>query len=154
MGKRQFGSPLLTLILAYNDYNFIMALNKTSFITAAIVATFPFLSDLVVFGATGRTERILETPGVLVFNAAFAAAPFILVGLTMLARKSVTRALWAGMFLTAILWAAYAASGYSYHVSEAGGGMNIALFMLIMIWPFIVTIIMGVIGKYEPNDVS
>ena len=131
-----------------------MVLNKTSFVTAAIVATFPFLSDLVVFGATGRTERILETPGVLIFNAAFAAAPFILVGLTMLARKSVTRALWAGMFLTAILWAAYAASGYSYHVSETGGNVNISLFMLIMIWPFIVAIIIGVIGKYEPNDVS
>jgi len=130
-----------------------MALNKTSFICATIVATFPFLSDLVVFGGTGRGERILEAPGVLIFNAAFAAAPFILIGLTMLARKSVTRALWTGMFLTAILWAAYAASGYSYHVNETGGNVSISLFMLIMIWPFIVTIIMGVIGKYEPNDV-
>jgi len=71
----------------------------------------------------------------------------------MLARKSVTRTLWTGMFLTAILWAAYAASGYSYHVNETGGNVSISLFMLIMIWPFIVTIIMGVIGKYEPNDV-
>lgn len=130
-----------------------MALNKTSLICAAIVATFPFLSDLVVFGTTGRAERILETPGVLIFNAAFAAAPFILIGLTMLARKSVARALWVGMFLTAIVWAAYAASGYSYHVNETGGSVNISLFMLIMIWPFIVTIIMGVIGKYEPNKV-
>ena len=131
-----------------------MTTNKTSLIVAALVAALPFLSDVIVFGATGRSERIFEEPGILLFNAGFAAAPFIFIGLAMVPRKSVTRALCIGALLTAILWAAYAVSGYAYHESGSGGGTNIALFMIMMIWPFIVTILMGVIGKYEPHKVG
>ena len=131
-----------------------MALNKTSFITAALVAALPFLTDILVLGTTGRAARILEEPGILIFNAGFAASPFILIGLIMAARKSVTRALWIGFCLTALLWAAYGGSGWFYHVHEKGGGANIGLFMLVMIWPFLVTILMGVIGKIEPDRVA
>jgi len=131
-----------------------MALNKTSLITAALVAALPFASELIVFGTTGRAERIFEEPGILIFNALFAAAPFIVIGLVMAARRSVTRALWVGAFLTLCLWAVYAWSGWSYHVNEKGGGANIGLFMIIMIWPFAVAIIMGVIGKFEPDKVG
>jgi hypothetical protein len=131
-----------------------MALNKTSLITAALVAALPFLADILVFGATGRAERILQDPGVLIFNAGFAASPFILIGLVMLARKSVARALWIGFGLTVLLWGCYAASGWFYHLNEKGGGANIALFMLMMVWPFIVTILMGIIGRFEPDKVS
>jgi len=131
-----------------------MALNKTSLITAALVAALPFLSDVIVFGGTGRADRIFEEPGILLFNAAFAASPFILIGMIMAARKSVTRALWIGAILTLCLWAAYAWSGWSYHVNAKGGGANIGLFMIMMIWPFVVTIIMGVIGKFEPDKVG
>ncbi|MEP3889562.1 MAG: hypothetical protein ABJN69_03785 [Hellea sp.] len=131
-----------------------MALNKTSLITAALVAALPFLADVFVFGATGRAARILEEPGILIFNAGFAASPFILIGLIMAARKSVTRALWIGCGLTALLWAAYAGAGWSYHIHEKGGEISIAIFILMMVWPFIVTILMGVIGKLEPDRVS
>mgnify|MGYP000368126034 CR=1 FL=1 len=131
-----------------------MAMNKISLITAALVAALPFAADLFVFGTTGRSESIFQDVGVLLFNAGFAASPFILIGLIMTARKSVSRALWAGFGLTAVLWAAYAASGRHYFVKAEGGNLSIALFMILMIWPFIVTIIMGVIGKYEPNTVA
>ena len=131
-----------------------MALNKTSLVTAALVAALPFLADIFVFGVTGRAERILQDPGILIFNAGFAASPFILIGLVMLARKSVTRALWVGCGLTVLLWACYAASGWFYHLNEKGGNASIALFMLMMVWPFIVTILMGLIGKFEPDKVS
>ena len=130
-----------------------MALNKTSLITAALVAALPFLADVFVFGATGRAARILEAPGILIFNAGFAASPFILIGLIMAARKSVTKALWIGFCLTALLWALYAGAGWSYHTYEQGGTFSIVLFMLLMIWPFIATILMGVIGKLEPDSV-
>ena len=129
-------------------------MNKTSLITAALVAVFPFVSEVIVFGTTGRAARIFEEPGILLFNAGFAAAPFIFIGLVMTARKSVTRALWSGVVLTALLWAAYAWTGRAYHITEEGGGANIAIFMLMMIWPFAVTILMGIIGKYEPDRVS
>ena len=79
-----------------------MALNKTSLVTAALVAALPFLADIFVFGVTGRAERILQDPGILIFNAGFAASPFILIGLVMLARKSVTRALWVGCGLLGV----------------------------------------------------
>lgn len=131
-----------------------MALNRTSLITAALVAALPFLADIFVFGTTSRAERILEDPGILLFNAGFAAAPFILIGLVMTARKSVRRALWVGFALTALLWACYAGAGWSYHVTEKGGNLSIGIFMLMMIWPFIVTIIMGLIGKFEPDRVA
>jgi len=120
---------------------------------AALVAALPFLADIFVFGTTGRAQRIFEEPGILLFNAGFVASPFILIGLIMTARKSVTRALWIGMILTVILWAAYALSGRIYHITQEGGGANIGLFMIMMIWPFAVTILMGVIGKYEPDKV-
>lgn len=129
-------------------------MNKTSLVTAALVAALPFLSDLIIFGTTGRGDRIFSEAGILFFNAAFAAAPFIVIGLVMAARKSVTRALWVGAVLTALVWAAYAGSGWNYYVNETGGGANIGLFMILMIWPFIVAIIMGVIGKYEPHKVD
>ena len=125
--------------------------NKTSFITAALVAALPFAADVLVFGSTGRAELIFQDFGILLFNAAFAAAPFIFIGLVMRPRKSVTRALWVGLALTVVVWAAYAASGRHYGLSHEGGNLNLALFMILMIWPFIVTIIMGVIGKYEPS---
>lgn len=131
-----------------------MALNKTSFVTAALVAALPFLADIFVFGTTGRAARILEEPGILIFNAGFAASPFILIGLIMAARKSVTRALWVGFGLTALLWAAYAGAGWSYHSYGTGGEISIALFILLMVWPFIVTILMGAIGKLGPDRVS
>ena len=131
-----------------------MAFNKTSLITAALVAALPFLTDIFVLGATGRAAGILEEPAILIFNAGFAASPFILIGLVMAARKSVMRALWVGFGLTVLLWASYAAAGWSYHINEKGGGTSIGLFMLLMIWPFIVTIIMGIIGKFEPDKVA
>ena len=131
-----------------------MAMNKTSLITAALVAALPFLADIFVFGATGRAARILEEPGILIFNAGFAASPFILIGLIMAARKSVTRALWVGFGLTALLWAAYAVAGWSYHSYGTGGEISIALFILMMVWPFIVTILMGIIGKLEADRMS
>ena len=130
------------------------AMNKTSLITAALVAALPFLAELFVFGTTGRTERIFEEPVTLLLNAGFAASPFILIGLIMAARKSVTHALWVGFGLTALIWAAYAWTGRAYHINQEGGGANIGLFMLMMIWPFAVTILMGVIGKFEPHKVS
>lgn len=131
-----------------------MALNKTSLVTAALVAALPFAADLIVFGTTGRANRIFDEPGLLLFNSGFAAAPFVLIGLIMLARKSVTRALWIGAAVTALIWLAYGVSGRSYHLLEEGGGANIAIFMVLMIWPFVITILMGVIGKYEPDKVS
>lgn len=129
-------------------------LNKTSLITAAFVAALPFAADIIVFGTTGRADRIFDEPGLLMFNAGFAAAPFILIGLVMIARKSVTRALWVGGLLTVLIWLAYALSGRNYHLTEQGGNTNIVIFMLLMIWPFVITIIMGIIGKYEPNKIS
>ena len=94
---------------------------------------------------------MFEEPITLLLNAAFAASPFIFIGLVMTTRKSVTRALWVGAILTALLWMAYAVSGRAYHITSEGGGANIALFMVMMIWPFLVTILMGVIGKFEPH---
>lgn len=129
-------------------------LNKSSFITAALVAALPFIADLIVFGTTGRADRIFDAPGLLLFNAGFAAAPFILIGLVMVARKSVSRALWTGVVLSAFIWLTYALSGRHYHLSAEGGNANIAIFMVLMIWPFLVTIIMGIIGKYEPDKIS
>jgi len=129
-------------------------MNKTSLITAALVAVLPFLADVFVFGTTGRMQRIFEDPMTLLLNAGFAASPFILIGLIMAARKSVTRALWVGFGFTALIWAAYAWTGRAYHIAQEGGGANIALFMVMMIWPFVVTILMGIIGKFEPHRVS
>jgi len=131
-----------------------MALNKTSLITAAFVAVLPFAADLIVFGTTGRASRIFDEPGLLLFNSGFAAAPFILIGLIMLARKSVTRALWIGAALTSLIWLAYGVSGRNYHLTESDGGTNIAIFMILMVWPFVVTILIGIIGKYEPDEMS
>lgn len=131
-----------------------MALNKTSLLTAALVAALPFLADIFVLGTTDRAANILEEPGILIFNAGFAASPFILIGLIMAARKSVTRALWIGFALTVLLWVSYAGAGWSYHTYEKGGTLSIVLFMLMMVWPFIVTILMGLIGRFEPDRVA
>ena len=62
-------------------------------------------------------------------------------------RRRVRLALWMGLALTALVWAAFAQTGRAAQIDPAAGNAHIGLFILIMIWPVLIAGVMGAAAK-------
>lgn len=134
-------------------------LTKTGLLTAALAFALPWLSDAIVFGASGQTDRIWDGPAVLLGNAVFAMLPFLLVDSAMRPRRRVRIALWIGLATSVILWSFHAYGGWDYQANAGTGGANIGAGFVIMFWPFAQIVLMGMIAKVgeprmEPEHVA
>ncbi len=138
---------------------------------AILVFTLPWLADIIILsgpnaGISGAQARqIFDAPIGLMLNGVYAAAPFALMASAMVPRARVSRALWGGAILTALLWAIYAFSGRaasgaklipeetfikpSEYVTPQSGEIFLGVFVFLMIWPCIITVLMGVAAKFK-----
>lgn len=145
--------------------------NFRKYLPALCVFTLPWLADIIILSgshsAAGTTTAsgIFEAPVGLVLNALYAAAPFALMASAMRPRPRVSRALWGGAVLTALLWSVYAFAGRAAegarvviddtfvkpleYVTPPSGELFLVIFIVLMIWPCIVTVLMGVAAKFK-----
>ena len=120
---------------------------KLAWISALIAASLPWLSSIVVFGATGQTDRIFDTAetGIMLFNSLWAAAPFIVVALLSLRWSAADRTGWPlfhGIMLNIGMWAWLTFSAWEVQSTpEASGGANIVLLMLMLVLPIVTFVI-------------
>ena len=82
---------------------------RTGLIAAAIAFTFPLLADRLILSAMSEAKEV--GIGAVIGMAAYTAAPFLLLDSAMRPRRRVRLALWMGLALTAIVWAAFAQTG-------------------------------------------
>ena len=97
-----------------------------------------------------------EEQGVLLFQSAMVAAPFLglaLAGSSRLSRKTVKylrprlgAAIGLGSLTTALFWLMYYWDGYRYWRDDLSGGANIGLGLLMLISPIVVAVVM--VGGY------
>lgn len=119
---------------------------STGLITGAVALTLPFIADRVIVLA--MSEPKTAGMGVVIGMAIYTAAPFFLLDSAMRPRRRVRLALWAGLALTVLLWAAFAQTGRAAQVDPAAGNAHVGLYMLTMIWPAAVPVLMGVAAKF------
>ena len=129
---------------------------KRNYLPAILVFTLPWLADLIILGgaSSNAPRQVFDAPVGLMMNGLYAAAPFALLAAAMRPRLRVSRALWAGAALTCALWVLFALKGRANALNTADrhGVAVLWLFIILMIWPFVVTIFMGVAAKFrEPN---
>ncbi|RKQ68829.1 hypothetical protein DES40_1603 [Litorimonas taeanensis] len=129
-------------------------MNKQAILPTLFVFLLPFLCDVIIFGGSGQSDKVLQAPAILIGNAVFAAFPFLVIGAVMRPRRSVTLALWVTAFLTGLVWMSYAISGWGYQIEKNDGMANLGLSMFLMVWPFICVILMGVIAKFKEADIQ
>ena len=124
---------------------------STGLITAAIAVTLPLLADRLIVAAMAEVKDV--SVGTVIGMAIYTAAPFLLLDSAMRPRRRVRLALWMGLALTILVWAAFAQTGRAAQVdAAAAGNAHIGLYMLTMMWPMIVTGIMGAAAKIgEPT---
>jgi len=111
----------------------------------------PWLADIIIFFGTDSANLMLNAPKVLLMNALYASAPFFLTALAMRPRQRVSHALWGGAVFTGALWVAFALITRADTQSDkpdAGAGA-LWMFIIIMIWPLIVTVLMGIAAKFK-----
>lgn len=126
---------------------------RTGLITGLLAFTLPFLADAIIFGGSGQGEKMFNSPAGLLGNAAYAAIVFWLLDSAMRPRRRVRIALWVGLALTAIIWLAFGLTGRAYQINETLGNANIGLYILLMAWPLICVVVMGVVAKVgEPPE--
>jgi len=125
----------------------------TGLMTAAIAVTLPFIADRVILSAMAEAKA--AGLGSVIGMAAYTAVPFLLLDSAMRPRRRVRIALWVGLVLTVLIWAAFAQTGVAAQSSAEAGNAHIGLFMLTMIWPAVVIGLMGAAAKIgEPADVA
>ena len=117
----------------------------TGLITAAIALTLPFIADRFILSA--MTEAKEASLGAVIGMAVYTAVPFLLLDSAMRPRRRVRLALWMGLALTILIWAAFAQTGRAAQVDAAAGNAHVGLYMLTMIWPAAVIGIMGAAAK-------
>ena len=117
----------------------------TGILTGAIALTLPFIADRLIVAA--MTEVKDASMGTVIGMAIYTAAPFLLLDSAMRPRRRVRLALWMGLALTVLVWAAFAQTGRAVQVGEAAGNAHIGLYILTMMWPMIVVGIMGAAAK-------
>lgn len=121
---------------------------RTGLITGLLALTLPFLADVIIFGGSGQAGKILDDPGPVIGFAAYTASVFWLLDSAMRPRPRVERALWIGLIMTSLIWLTFALTGRTYQINESLGNANIGLYILLMAWPLICTILMGIIAKF------
>lgn len=122
----------------------------TGIITGAIALTLPFLADRLILSA--MTEVKDASLGTVIGMAVYTAAPFLLLDSAMRPRRRVRLALWMGLALTVLVWAAFAQTGRAAQVDAAAGNAHVGLYILTMMWPIIVVGIMGAAAKIGEKD--
>lgn len=126
---------------------------RTGLLVGLIALTFPFLADAIIFGGSGQAEKMFDAPAALLGNAIYAALFFWLLDSAMRPRRRVRIALWVGLGLTACVWLGFALTGRAYQMDGSSGNAHLGLFMLLMAWPLINVVIMGLVAKVgEPEE--
>ena len=125
---------------------------STGLITGAIALTLPFVADRLIISAMSEAKDI--GVGAVIGMAIYTALPFLLLDSAMRPRRRVRLALWMGLALTALVWAAFAQTGRAAQVDPAAGNAHVGLYMLTMIWPAAIVGIMGAAAKLgeKPHD--
>ncbi len=123
---------------------------QTGILTALLAFALPFLADRWIVAA--MTESQEGGMGVLVGNAVYAAAPFLLLDSAMWPRRRVRIALWAGLALTVLIWIFFAQTGRAVQTDPTAGNAHVGLFMLTMIWPAALVVLMGVAAKVGETE--
>ena len=118
---------------------------STGLITAALAVTLPILADRLILSAMTEVKDVGIGP--VIGMAAYTAAPFLLLDSAMRPRRRVRLALWMGLALTALVWAAFAQTGRAAQIDPAAGNAHIGLFILTMIWPVLIAGVMGAAAK-------
>lgn len=85
---------------------------STGLITAAIALTLPFIADRLIVSAMTEAKQL--GLGAVIGMAVYTAVPFLLLDSAMRPRRRVRLALWLGLALTILIWAAFAWTGYSF----------------------------------------
>jgi len=123
---------------------------STGLITGGIAFLLPFIADRLIVSA--MSEPKAAGMGVVIGMAAYTAAPFLLLDSAMRPRRRVRLALWAGLALTVLLWAAFAQTGRAAQFDPGAGNAHVGLYMLTMIWPAAVPVLMGVGAKLGETE--
>jgi len=118
---------------------------STGLITGAIAFTLPFIADRLILAAMSEVKDV--SIGSVIGMAVYTALPFLLLDSAMRPRRRVRLALWMGLALTVLVWAAFAQTGRAAQVDPAAGNAHVGLYILTMIWPAIVVGIIGVAAK-------
>lgn len=118
---------------------------KTGLITAVLALSLPFIADHLILSA--MTEIKDASLGAVIGMAVYTAVPFLLLDSAMRPRRRVRLALWLGLALTVLVWAAFTQTGRAAQVDVTAGNAHIGLYMLTMIWPAIIIGIMGAAAK-------
>jgi len=108
----------------------------------------------VFWAATNRAWVFMQEPGVLVFQSALVALPFVLLALhaerraknTPLqgVRRSYVRASVAGVAVTLCAWAYYFWDGYTYWAEKKTSGADFGLGCFMLLSPLLVLLAMRV----------
>jgi len=123
---------------------------STGLITGAIALTLPFIADRLIVAAMSEVKD--AAIGSVIGMAVYTALPFVLLDSAMRPRRRVRLALWMGLALTVLVWAAFAQTGRAAQVDPAAGNAHVGLYILTMIWPAILIGIIGVGAKIgEPT---
>jgi len=123
---------------------------STGIITAAIALTFPLLADRVILSAMSEVKDVGLAP--VIGMAAYTAAPFLLLDSAMRPRRRVRLALWMGLALTALVWAAFAQTGRAAQFDSAAGNAHVGIYIVTMIWPAFIFCIMGGAAKFGETE--
>ena len=123
---------------------------STGLITAAIALTLPFIADRLIVSA--MTEVKQAGIGSVIGMAVYTAVPFLLLDSAMRPRRRVRLALWMGLALTVLIWAAFAQTGRAAQIDATMGNAHVGLYMLTMIWPAAVVAIMGAAAKIGETE--
>ena len=123
---------------------------RTGLMTAAIAFTFPLLADRIIVSAMSEAKDV--GIGAVIGMAVYTAVPFLLLDSAMRPRRRVRLALWMGLALTALVWAAFAQTGRAAQIELAAGNAHIGIYMLTMMWPALVIGIMGAAAKIGETE--
>ncbi len=127
-------------------------ITQTGLITGLIAFSFPFMSDFIILGSSGKVEEVLKNPMSLIIFGLYGALTFWLVDSAMRPRRRVRIALWIGLLMTSVIWMAYAGTGRLHQIDQTHGNMHLGIYMLLMAWPMICAVLMGCIAKVGETD--
>lgn len=117
----------------------------TGLVTAAIALALPLVADRLILSVMSEAKDV--GIGAVIGMAVYTAAPFLLLDSAMRPRRRVRLALWMGLALTVLVWAAFAQTGRAAQIDAAAGNAHVGLYMLTMIWPAVVIGVMGAAAK-------
>ena len=120
-------------------------ITSTGLITGAIALTLPFIADRLIVAAMSEVKD--ASMGSVIGMAVYTALPFLLLDSAMRPRRRVRLALWMGLALTVLVWAAFAQTGRAAQVDLTAGNAHVGLYILTMIWPAILVGIIGAAAK-------